>query len=90
VRPVRPTRLTDDTSGKAEDLQIQAWRRLSTIEVAELVAGATRATRALALAGLRSRYPAASERELVVRLAAITLGRDLARKAYPELDSLAP
>ena len=87
---MRPARLTDDTERTAEDRQIVAWRRLSTIEVAALVAGASKAARALALAGLRSRYPAASPRELVLRLAAITLGPDLARKVYPEIDRLAP
>ena len=58
--------------------------------IAESAGGATRAARALALAGLRARYPAASERELVVRFAELTLGSELARRVYPELAALDP
>jgi hypothetical protein len=83
-------RLSRDTDRKAEERQIVAWRSLSTVEIAGLVAGASRAARTLALAGLRARYPLASDRELTVRLAAITLGPTVARRAYPELDDLEP
>ncbi len=89
-RSPREARLSRDTDRAAEDRQIAAWRGLSTIEVAQLVAGASRAARALALAGLRDRYPSASDRELTVRLAALELGPELARRAYPELDRLEP
>lgn len=80
--------LSRDTDAEAEARQIEAWRRMSSIQIAELITGASRAARALALAGLRARHPAASERELLIRLAALTLGRDLARRVYPELDRL--
>lgn len=83
-------RLSRDTDRKAEERQILAWRSLSTVEIAGLVAGASRAARALALAGLRARYPSASRHELTARLAAMTLGPTLARRAYPELDHLEP
>ncbi len=63
---------------------------MSSIEKAELINNASRAVRDLAIAGLRERYPQASERELVARYAAVTLGRELARRAYPELDRLEP
>ena len=42
--------------------------------------------RQLALAGVRQRYPDASPREQFLRLAMVTLGDDLARKAYPEIE----
>jgi hypothetical protein len=83
-------RLSRDTDRAAEDRQIAAWRSLSTVEIGRLVAGASRAARTLALAGLRARYPSASAHELTVRLAAVTLGPALARRAYPELDDLEP
>ncbi len=83
-------RLSRDTDRVAEERQVAAWRSLSTVEIARLVAGASRAVRTLALAGLRARYPSASPHELTVRLAAITLGPALARRAYPDVDRLEP
>jgi hypothetical protein len=40
--------------------------------------------RLLALAGLRSQYPQASEAEIQRKLASILLGDELARKVYGE------
>jgi hypothetical protein len=42
----------------------------------------------MAQAGVRHRYPAASDREVFLRLAIITLGRDLAVRVHPEIDAL--
>ena len=83
-------RWSRDTNRAAEDRQIEIWRALSTVQIAQVVNSASRAVRTLALAGIRSRYPAASSRELTIRLAAITLGRDLALRVYPELEQLEP
>ena len=80
--------LSRDTDPDAEARQIETWRSLSTMEIAAIVAGASSTARALEIAGLRSRHPNASDRELVVRFAALTLGRELAILAYPELDRL--
>jgi hypothetical protein len=82
--------LSKDTSWSAEQSQVQIWRGLTTVQLAELIAGASNAARTLAIAGLRDRYPAASDRELIVRYAALTLGLPLARQVYPELDHLEP
>ena len=82
--------LSRDTSRAAERVQVDVWRHMSTVELAQLVTGACRAARAVAYAGLRSRYPGASDHELLVRYAALTLGVPLARRAYPELDRLEP
>jgi hypothetical protein len=82
--------LAADTSAEAERRQIEIWRSLSTIQIAELIAGASEAARQLALAGLRARYPNASPRELVMRLCRLTVGSELATKAYPELEHLDP
>lgn len=80
--------LTLDTAPEIERLQIEGWRRMSAEEKAAIVTGLTRAAYDLALAGLHARHPDASPRELFLRLALLTLGPDLARKAYPEIVAL--
>ncbi len=62
---------------------IPPWRKL------EMVAQLNQAGRELALAGLRMRYPAATQDELHRRLADILLGAELAARVYgpvPEAD----
>jgi hypothetical protein len=86
----RPGVLAADTSVDVERRQIDRWRSLSTVERLALVNGASRDARTLALAGLRARYPLASDRELVARFARLTLGETLARRAYPWLANLSP
>jgi hypothetical protein len=81
--PLEP--LSMDTSPEIERRQIEAWRRMSPVEKAAIVSGLTQAAYDLALAGVRARYPDASPREQFLRLAIVTLGRDLASKAYPEV-----
>ena len=81
--------LAADTTAEVEDRQIEEWRRMSSADKAALVAGLTNATFVLARAGLRQRYPGASERELFLRLAILTLGWDLAQRAYPDARPLA-
>lgn len=88
--PPRVAARPDDTSADAQQRQVEIRRALSTVQIAELIVGAARAARTLAMAGLQIRYPAAGDRELLVRYAALTLGRDLARRVYPELDRLDP
>jgi len=44
-----------------------------------------RAADALAIAGIRQRFPGAADREVFLRLAVRKLGSDLARRSYPEL-----
>jgi hypothetical protein len=82
--------LSGDTSRSAEQLQVEIWRALTSVQIAGLIAGASSAARTLAIAGLRERYPAASDRELLIRYAALTLGPVLARRVYPEIDRLEP
>lgn len=57
--------LAADTPREVEDRQIEAWRCMPTADKA----------------GLRVRYPTASERELFLRLAVLTLGAELAERA---------
>lgn len=54
---------------------------MSAAEKAAIVSGLTQAAYALAFAGVRQRYPHADSREQLLRVAMITLGPDLARKA---------
>jgi hypothetical protein len=82
--PVPRTALATDTASDIEDLQVEHWRRLSGVEIAALVTGAYRAARAMAMAGLRERFPDAGDEELVARFAALTLGDETARRVYPE------
>jgi hypothetical protein len=61
---------------------------MSPAEKAALVSGLTAAVYDLAMAGVRRRHPQASPREQFLRLAIVTLGLDLARRAYPEIGDL--
>ena len=77
--------LASDTTAAAEAVQVRAWRAMAPADIARLVNELSSMTRALAMAGLRERYPDAPEPELVARLAEITLGRELAIRVYPFL-----
>lgn len=77
--------LYSDTHPKMEALQIELWRQASPTRKMEMVAQLNAAVRMLALTGLRSRFPNASEAELSRRLADLLLGAELARKVYGEL-----
>jgi hypothetical protein len=78
-----------DTSPEAADLQFRRWREMSPADKAALVSALCRNTHDLALAGIHRRHPGASDRECFLRLAALTLGVDLARRVYPELADIA-
>ena len=81
--------LAADTTADIEQRQVDSWRRLSPLERLRLVSETTRAVTNLSLAGIRRRHPEASERECFVRLAAILLGVDTARRVYPDAAQLA-
>ena len=76
--------LSSDTSFAAERAQVEAWRKMSPVEKLRTVTEITRAVQQLSLAGIRLRHPEASERECLLRLAIIKLGRQLACEVYPE------
>jgi hypothetical protein len=78
--------LSSDTHPKMEALQIQFWRQASPTRKMHALANLNKSAHTLALAGLRSRYPQASEAELRRRLAGLLLGEELASKVYGELD----
>lgn len=82
---VTPVPLSLDTSPEIESLQINRWRHMSPAQKAAAVSGLTQAVHDLALAGVRLRHPQDSARVQFLRLALITLGSELARRAYPEI-----
>jgi hypothetical protein len=76
------TALYPDTHPKMEALQIQLWRQASPTRKMNMLAQLNASVRLLALTGLRSRFPQASEAELHFKLAELLLGDELARKMY--------
>lgn len=74
--------LYSDTDPKMEALQIQLWREATPTRKMEMVAQLNRAARLLAMSGLRSHYPQASEAELRFRLASLLYGEEIAQKVY--------
>ena len=82
------TPLANDTPRDIEQRQIEGWRRMTPTQKADLIVTMSQAVRDMALAGIRDRYPDGSPREHFLRLAILTLGRDLAGRAYPEIERL--
>ncbi len=80
------TALYDDTHPEMEALQIQLWRQASPTQKMNMLAQLNASARRLALVGLRSRYPQATEEELRRRWADLLLGEDLARKLYDDIN----
>lgn len=80
--------LSSDTSPDVERRQVDLWRRMSPSDKLRLVREMTRAVQELSLAGIRRRHPGASEDECKLRLALLTLGRDLACRVYPDASPL--
>ena len=76
--------LYSDTHPKMEALQVQLWRQASPTRKMHMLAQLNASVRIVALTGLRSRHPNASEDELRRRLADLLLGQELARKVYGE------
>jgi predicted component of type VI protein secretion system len=77
--------LFSDTHPTMEALQIRLWRQASPTRKMHMLAQLNASARILALAGLRSQYPQASEAELRRRLAGLLLGDELASKLYGEI-----
>jgi len=78
--------LYPDTNPKMEALQIQLWRQASPTRKMHMLAQLNASAHLLALSGLRTQYPQASESELRFKLARLLLGEELARKVYRETD----
>lgn len=76
-RPVGYRTQSPDTSYEAEQLLIDAYRRMSPAEKARRIAAMCDAVEQLAVAGIRERHPHADAGEILLRLGALRLGRAL-------------
>jgi hypothetical protein len=79
--------LYPDTDPDAERVQLEIYRRMPPWKKIELVAEANAMSRDLALSGIRSRHPDASEDEIRRRFLGIWLGEDLATEVYGPLST---
>ena len=77
--------LAEDTSPEAERVLIELYRKASVGRKLAMVEDANRTAKALAMTGLRERYPNDSPEQLRRRLADLWLGPELAAKAYGPL-----
>ena len=77
--------LAEDTHPEAERVLIELLRGVSPARKMSMVLSANRTARALALTGLRERYPGESPSRLRRRLADLWLGPELAAGAYGPL-----
>jgi hypothetical protein len=66
-----------DTDPAIEERQIAAWRAMTPADKLHIVGELIRASEALALAGIDTRHPGASDRERRLRLAALRVDREL-------------
>lgn len=78
------TPIHSDTHPKMEALQIQLLRQAGPTRRMEMLAQLYASARLLALTGLRTRYPQATEAELRRKLAALLVGEELAGKVCEE------
>ena len=80
-----PTR-SPDTDYEAERVQLEIYRRMPAGRKIQLVFEAIEMSRALTLAGIRSRHPQAGPEEVRRRLLGLWLGEDLATQVYGPLE----
>jgi hypothetical protein len=78
--------LSPDTDPEAEAVQLEIYRRMPAWRKIQLVFEAIDMSRALAVAGLRSRYPQAGPEEIRRRLMDLLLGEELAARVYGPLE----
>jgi len=78
-----------DTDPKMEALQVRLLRSAPPWRKMEMLTGLNKSARALALAGLRERFPQAGDSELKRHLADLLLGPELANKVCGEPEDAA-
>jgi hypothetical protein len=71
-----------DTASEAMERWVDLLRKMTPGQKIATVFELTRFSREMAAAGVRSRYPAADEREVFLRVAAQALSRDEMIRAY--------
>jgi hypothetical protein len=75
-------RIFRDTSARAEEVMLAIYRQMPAWRKIELVEGANRTARHLAMVGLRSRYPNEPLSKLRRRLIELVLGTAMAERVY--------
>ena len=74
--------IVSDTHPDMERLQLDLMRQAPAWQKAQMLGEMYASMKQLALSGLRSRHPEASQMELQRRLADLLLGADLAERVY--------
>jgi hypothetical protein len=77
--------MLSDTHPKIKAMQLDMLRQIPSWRKAHMLGQMYQTTKQLTLAGLRHRYPNASEPELRRRLATLLLGPELAEIAFGSL-----
>jgi hypothetical protein len=77
-----------DTSPEAEAVLLTLLRRAPAWRKFRMVGDLNATVKQFALAGIRERYPEATEREIKRYLADLLLGKELASEVYGEWDDL--
>ena len=79
---------SSDTSEAVDRAVFAGIRAMTPLQRLQIATRASRALHRLSVAGLRLRYPDATEEELSRRAGALRLGAELTRKAFgPEAES---
>ena len=73
-----------DTTDDARDAQRDAYRRLGGPARVEIVFRLNALVRQTAMAGIRRRHPAYTERDVIAAYRRLTLGDELVRQVYPD------
>lgn len=76
-----------DTSAESERILLRLYRKMTTAQKARRVFSAYRMGKMLTIAGIRVKYPDASDEEIWHLWARRHLGDDLYRKVYQEGNS---
>jgi hypothetical protein len=71
-----------DTTERADELQFELLRAMTPQQRGEIFTALTLAVQDLAMAGMRLRFPNATDDELRLRLAVQRLGRDVVKRVW--------
>lgn len=79
-----------DTSAEADAMQLDAYRRMGGMARVRVAFQLTAMVRAAALAGIRSRHPAYSERQMEQAWQRLALGDELFAEVFPGQEPVEP
>ena len=71
-----------DTSREVETRLVERWRALTPAERLAMMSDLQRSTDLFAVSGIQLRHPAATEREVRLRLAALKYGREFVLQQF--------